>query len=123
MKIFFLTLLFITAVNLASYSQDIQRDKLESQIQDTTYSYAYVRVQVNAFSKKLKVDVDFGDTPEQLKASKEYSEVLTNKKSYAAVLNYMAENGFELFQTLELTSSYQGSGGTSGVVFIMMKKK
>jgi len=35
----------------------------------------------------------------------------------------MAENGFELVQTLELTSSYQGSGGTSGVVFIMKKKK
>lgn len=123
MKIFFLTLSFITTVNLTSYSQDIQKTKIESQIQDTTYSYAYVRVQGKAFSKKLKVDVDFGDTPEQLKVSEEYSEVLTNKKSYAAVLNYMAENGFELVQTLELTSSYQGSGGTSGVVFIMKKKK
>ena len=75
------------------------------------------------FSKKLKVQVDFGDTPEQINKGNEYSEYLTNKKSYAAVLNYMVEKQFELVNTLELTESYQGSGGTTGIVFIMKKKE
>jgi hypothetical protein len=39
----------------------------------------------------------------------------------------MVENQFELAETLtlEINSSYQGtgSGGTSGIVFIMRKKK
>jgi hypothetical protein len=74
------------------------------------------------FSKKLKVRVDFGDTPEQINKGNEYSEYLTNKKSYAAILNYMIENQFELVNTLELTEAYQGTGGTSGIVFIMKKK-
>ena len=67
------------------------------------------------------MQVDFGDTPEQIRAGKEYSDRLTNKKSYAAVLNYMVENQFELVQTLDYTESYSGSGGTSGIVFIMRK--
>lgn len=79
------------------------------------------------FSKKIKVKVDFGDTPEQIKSGEEYSEMLTNKRSYAAVLNYMVENQFELVETLTLveSGSYQGSGGggTSGVIFIMKKMK
>jgi hypothetical protein len=33
----------------------------------------------------------------------------------------MVESGFDLVQTLEYTDSYAGSGGTSGVVFIMRK--
>ena len=91
--------------------------------QDQAYTYAYISVSGKLFSKKLKVEVDFGDTPEQIKAGEEYSEILTNKKSYAAVLNYMVDNQFELVETLEYTYSYEGTGGTSGIVFIMKKKK
>ncbi len=91
--------------------------------QDYKYEYAYISVSGKMFSKKLKVNVDFGDTPEQIKAGEEYSEKLTNKKSYAAVLNYMVENQFELVETLDYTSNYEGTGGTSGIVFIMRKKK
>jgi hypothetical protein len=91
--------------------------------QDQTYSYAYISVAGKLLSKKLKVEVDFGDTPEQIKAGKEYSELLTNKKSYAAILNYMVESEFELVETLDYMETYQGSGGTSGIVFIMRKKK
>jgi len=86
-----------------------------------TITYAYILVEGKIFSKKLKVDVDFGDSPEQIRAGKEYSEKLTNKKSYAAILNYMVKSGFELVQTLDYTDSYAGSGGTSGIVFIMKK--
>jgi hypothetical protein len=118
---FLLTLVLLTTFCFTSFSQDIKATNEKIQIQDTTYTYAYILVEGKAFSKKLKVNVDFGDTPEQLKAGKEYSERLTNKKSYAAVLNYMVESGFELVQTLENTDSYAGSGGTSGVVFIMRK--
>jgi hypothetical protein len=118
---FLLILVFLTTFCLTSFSQDVKATNEKTQIQDATYTYAYILVEGKAFSKKLKVDVDFGDTPEQLKAGKEYSERLTNKKSYAAVLNYMVESGFELVQALDYTSSYSGSGGTSGVVFIMRK--
>lgn len=108
---------FIATISLTAFSQDNQTEK------DQTFSYAYISVEGKLFSKKLKVEVDFGDTPEQIKAGQEYSEVLTNKKSYAAVLNYMVEKQFELVETLELISSYQGSGGTSGIIFILRKRK
>ena len=91
--------------------------------QDQNYSYAYISITGKLFSKKLKVEVDFGDTPEQIAEGERYSELLTNRKSYAAVLNYMVDNQFELVETLDLTSMVQGSGGTSGIVFIMRKKK
>ena len=63
-----------------------------------------------------------GDTPEQLIAGKEYSEILTNKKSYAAVLNYMAEKQFELIESRDINFSYEGTGGTYGIILIMRKK-
>jgi hypothetical protein len=118
---FLLTLVLLTTFSLPSFSQDVKAISEKTQSQDSTYTYAYILIEGKLFSKKLKVNVDFGDTPEQLKAGKEYSERLTNKKSYAAVLNYMVENGFDLVQTLEYTDSYSGSGGTSGIVFIMRK--
>jgi hypothetical protein len=118
-----LMLAFIVAINLTAFSQDNQTVKEK----DQAFSYAYISVEGKLFSKKLKVEVDFGDTPEQIKAGQEYTELLTNKKSYAAILNYMVENEFELVETLTLegNSSYQGtgSGGTSGIIFIMKKRK
>lgn len=121
MKIIF-TLLFVTAFAAVGFSQNVQTTKTEIKTSDSTYTYAYILVEGKLFSKKLKVSVDFGDSPEQLKAGKEYSETLTNKKSYAAVLNYMVKNKFELVETLDYTDTYSGSGGTSGIVFIMRKK-
>ena len=91
--------------------------------QEQNYTYAYISINGKLFSKKLKVEVDFGDTPEQIAESEKYSELLTNRKSYAAVLNYMVENKFELVETLDYIYTYLGSGGTSGIVFIMRKKK
>ena len=66
-----LTLVFI-ALSLSSFSQTVQRTKTEVRVQDKIYSYAYILVEGKLFSKKLKVSVDFGDTPEQLKAGKEF---------------------------------------------------
>jgi hypothetical protein len=109
-------LTFIISIFLISLSQF-------TFAQDQTYGYAYIAINGKVFSKKLKVEVDFGDTPEQIAQGEKYSELLTNKKSYAAVLNYMVENQFELVETLDYIYTYQGSGGTSGVVFIMRKKK
>ena len=116
-----LTLVFLTALSLTGFSQSIQKTSTVTQT-DKSSSYAYILVEGKVFSKKLKVSVDLGDSPEQLKAGKEHSEKLTNKKSYAAVRNYMVENQFELVETLDYTDSYSGSGGTSGIVFIMRKK-
>lgn len=114
---------FITAISLTVFSQDNQTEKENRH----AFSYAYISVEGKIFSKKLKVEVDLGDKPGQIKTGLEYSEILTNKKSYAAVLNYMVENEFELVETLTLNdnSSYQGtgSGGTTGIIFIMRKRK
>jgi hypothetical protein len=100
---------------------------LSASAQDSTYSYAYISIEGKVFSKKLNVTVDLGVTPEQLKAGKDISELLSGKKSYAAVLNFMVEKHFELVETLglEMNTSFQGngSGGTYGIVFIMKKKK
>ncbi len=118
-----LTLAFVAIISLTASSQDVQKTKIENQTQDQTFSCAYIKIENKILTKKLKVDVDFGDTPEQIKTGKEYSEKLTNKISVASVLNYMFENQFELVQTLDLNSTYQGTGGTSGIIFIMRKKK
>jgi hypothetical protein len=95
--------------------------------QHQNYEYAYISVEGRLFSKKLKVVVDLGETPEQIKNGEKYSELLSGKKSYAAILNFLVESQFELIETIVLQegSSYQGTGssGTSGVVFIMRKKK
>lgn len=117
-----LTIAFIAIINLTAFSQDTLKSEIEKKSQDLAYSYAYIEVQGKLFSKKLVVNVDLGETPEQLKTGKEYSEILTNKKSYAAILNYMTEKQFELVNTLDYSSTYQGSGGSYGIVFIMKKK-
>lgn len=98
-----------------SYSQDL---KIKAK---TTYSYAYITVIGKTFSKKLTVQVDFGDTPEQIILGKDYSEILNNKKSYSAILNYMSERQYELVESRENTFSYQGTGGTSGIIFILKR--
>jgi len=118
-----LTLSFIVTIGLTAFPKEGHVTTIKHQTQVQQYSYAYIAVYGKLFSKKLKVEVDFGDTPEQIKAGKEYSEILTNKKSYAAVLNYIVENQFDLVETLDYSETYQGTGGTYGIVFIMRKKK
>jgi hypothetical protein len=59
---FLLLLALIATINLSAYSQNVQQTDFENQAQ--IYTYAYVSVMGKAFSKKLKVEVDFGDTPE-----------------------------------------------------------
>ncbi len=93
----------------------------ESNAQDQTYSYAYISIRGKVFSKKLNIFVDLGDSPEQKAMANEYSEKLSDKKSYAAILNFMVENQFELVETLVNTSIDEGTGGTSGIIFIMKK--
>lgn len=89
--------------------------------QQTTFSYAYIRVEGKFLSKKLKVRVDLGDSDEQIAEGEKLSEILTNKKSYAAILNYMSKIGYELVNTFDLTDNYNGSGGTSGIIYVMKK--
>ncbi|GAA4178030.1 hypothetical protein GCM10022218_27920 [Sphingobacterium ginsenosidimutans] len=86
-----------------------------------TFSYAYIRVEGKFLSKKLKVKVDLGDSDEQIAEGEKLSEILTNKKSYASILNYMSKIGYELVNTFDLTDNYNGSGGTSGIIYIMKK--
>lgn len=117
-----LTIVFIITLSVPSVSQSIEKANVKNRTKDSIYCYAYILIEGRVFSKKLKVEVDFGDTPEQIKAGREYSERLTNKKSYAAVLNYMVEQQFELVETLDYTENAMGTGGTSGIVFIMRRK-
>ena len=115
--------IFAVIVGQTAFSQNKQIENDTSR----EFSYAYISVSGKLFSKKLNVIVDLGDSPDQIMAGQEFSEVLNNKKSYAAILNYMVENEFDLVETLTLVegSTYSGTGGsaTSGVIFIMKKKK
>lgn len=86
------------------------------------YEYAYIVVSGKIFSKKLNVEVDFGDEPDQIKKGEQYSMALTGKKSYIAVINYMVKEGYEPFETLEFNYTYQGTGGTSGLGMIFRRK-
>ncbi len=70
-------------------------NKAEAQTQKYG-EYVYIEVHHKFLSKKLKVFMDFGDSPEQIKKGDEYSNKLTGKKSYIAILNYMFEEGYEL---------------------------
>lgn len=114
-KLLFFALL---ACNSNLYSQTQETEKMK-EMNDT---YAYVSVSGKIFSKKLKVQVDLGDTDEQIVKGKELSELLTDKKSYASVLNFMVSEGFELTDTLILSETTNGNGGTNGIVFILKKK-
>ena len=91
--------------------------------QNNENAYAYIVVQGKAFSKKLIVEVDLGDSLEEIKKGKEFSNILMNKKPYAAILNYMSQNKYELVESRDLNFTFQGSGGSSGIVLIMKKRK
>ena len=106
--------LFICLSN-SSFSQDSVKNVSQ------TYSYSYLTVMGKTFSKKLSVEVDLGDTPEQIELGKSYSEILNNKKSYAAILNYMADEKYELVESRDIVGSYQGTGGSYGIILIMRK--
>ena len=116
-----LTLAFIVTAFHAASGQNIKDTAYKNKSQ--TYTYAYITIEGKGFGKKLKVDVDLGDTPEQIKEGKEYSDILTNKKSYAAVLNYMADNEYELVESRDYSFSFKGTGGTYGIIFIMRRKR
>lgn len=118
-KVILLLVLILTTYS--SYSQSEESNKTKNDSSFKKYSYAYITVQGKAFSKKLIVEVDFGDTPEQIKAGKEFSEVLTNKKSYAAILNYMSEHDYELIESRDYNFTYMGTGGSSGIILIMRR--
>lgn len=117
----YLLFLFAIGYMLNTYANSPAVPQYEAVYKGT--NYAYVVVGGKFLSKKLKVKVDLGDTDEQVESGKALSEVLTNKKSYAAILNYMADLGYELVSTLDLTNSYNGSGGTSGIVYVLKKKE
>ncbi|MGO1672048.1 MAG: hypothetical protein ACTHYC_14580 [Sphingobacterium sp.] len=117
----FLTL--ILAFNQISWAQNRPNFEINNTSIGENIEYAYITIQGKSLSKKLLVDVDLGDSPEQINQGKKMSEILTNKKSYAAILNHMSNEGFELATTLALSAMYGGVGGTEGVVFIMKKIK
>ncbi|WP_293907507.1 hypothetical protein [Sphingobacterium sp. UBA5670] len=116
-KLLFIIFLTVSCLNSSSAHYPINS---LTKIQNT-YSYAYIRVEGKFLSKKLKVKVDLGDSDEQIAEGEKLSEILTNKKSYAAILNYMSKIGYELINSFDLTDNYNGSGGTSGIIYVMKK--
>lgn len=116
----YLFLFFIFFFCTATYAQQ-QSVKPAQKDSVIVYTYAYIRVEGKFLSKKLKVNVDVGDTDDQIEAGNRLSYLLTNKRSYGAILNYMAELGYELVNTLDLTSNYDGTGGTSGIIYVMKR--
>lgn len=87
--------------------------------QDQDFTYAYISISERGLSTKLRVDVDLGDTREQIKEGRKYSEILSNKESYAAILNYMTDNQFELVEMLGNMSNSRNIK----IIVIMRKRK
>ncbi len=110
----------LTKILIVSFFMILIQDSLSAQ---TSEEYVYVAVTGRLFSKKLNVAIDFGDKTDQIIKSEKYSEVLNGRKSYIGVLNYMFEEGYELVETMEFTSMSQGTGGTSGLGFILKRKR
>lgn len=84
-------------------------------------TYAHIQLEPGFWSGKLGVSVDLGNSEEQLEEGKRLSNILSQTRSYAAVLNYMAELGYELINTLNITSTRNGSSGSYAIVYIMRK--
>lgn len=119
MRIHIVLPLFLMIATNSFGQNKINYDNVSS---SDVFSYAYITIEGKAFGKKLKVTVDLGDSPEQIDIAKQYADSLTNKKSYAAILNYMAMDKFELVESKDLTYSFQGTGGSFGLVLIMRKR-
>lgn len=123
MKLLFLLALIQAGLQSTTLAQDAKMVLPVDLVDAPNLVYAYILVEGKAFSQKLKVKVDFGDDSEQLEIGKQYSKVLSDKKSYAAILNYMSEREFELVETRDYMFTFQGTGETSGIIFIMRKTK
>ena len=109
----------ITKVIIVSLFVLLIQDTVSAQ---SSEEYVYISVSGRLFSKKLNIVVDFGDKPEEIIKYERYSEILTGCKSYIGVLNYMSNEGCKLVETMEYTSMYQGTGGTSGLGFILKRE-
>ena len=116
-KLSLIIFFIVCCLNNSTAQSDVS---IQTELQ-TTFSYAYIQVEGKLLSRKLKVKVDLGDSDEQIAEGEKLSEILTNKKSYAAILNYMSKIGYELVNTFDLTRSSDGSGGTSGIIYVMKK--
>ncbi len=114
-------ILLFTASSGSLFSQDILQSGSDTSAAAQQYTYAYITVSEKVLSSKLKVTIDLGSKPEQIKLANEYWSQIKDEKSYAAVLNYMTENGFVLVETLDYSNGYNNNGETSGVRFIMKK--
>lgn len=85
-------------------------------------SYAYVTVSKRAISEKLAISIDLGTTAEQVNQANEYMRALVNTKSHAAVLNYMAERGFELVSMASSVYDKNGYSSTGTTIWVMKKR-
>ncbi len=110
----------ITKTLIVLFALMLIQETISAQSSD---EYVYVSVSGRLFSKKLNVVVDFGDSPEQIIKSEKYTEILTGRKSYIGVLNYMSNEGYELIETMTFTYIQQGTGGTRGLGFILKQTK
>ncbi len=110
----------ITKILIVSLFVLLIQDTISAQ---TSEEYVYISVSGRLFSKKLNIVVDFGDKTEEIVKSEKYTEILTGRKSYIGVLNYMSEEGYKLVETMTFISMQQGTGGTRGLGFILKKGK
>lgn len=118
-----LAIAFTAMMSLSAFAQATNEAVTKNQIQNVeTPKYVYLTIEERGLSSKLDVKVDFGDTEQLIKLGEEYSKALTGKRSYAAILNYMAERNYELVERKELVNYYKDNTRTNfGVTYIMKK--
>lgn len=117
LRILIPVMLFIFGVSLCSGKLLAQSDLI----------YAYVSVYGKAMRnsgetiEKMDIAVDLGNLASQQQMAEGYAFKMKDFQSYAAVLNFMANKGFRLVDTIQFEKSINGTGGTTGVHFIFEK--
>lgn len=71
-------------------------------------SYISIIIKDKAFSKKFNITIDMGESEEQIEGAKVLQKILSEMKSKISILNYMAEIGYELVNTINLTKISDG---------------
>ncbi len=79
-------LLFAAAFNASGQATSDSTGGIAKQA--LSLSYAYIKIEHRAFSNKLTVFVDLGNTEEQLKEATSYTDSLNGITSFAAVMNF-----------------------------------
>lgn len=113
------TLTFLFAV-LAIAPLSLQAQE----VQPLPFDYVMIEIRMtNRVNKPMRIGVDFGQTNVQREQSLRFTRELSELQTRGAILNYMAERGFELDQAMVESRASVSSSDPPVFYFIMKRAK